>query len=415
MFPSRIFWTGAIGNIIEWYDFALYGYLAPLFAKLFFSHQSPIMGLLIIYGILSASFIARPIGGIIFGHIGDHFGRRSALILSVSTITLFSFLLGILPTQQTIGYSAPLLLVILRILQGLSAGGEISGSFIYVLESVDNNRRGFFGGAIWSMIVLGILLASGVIAVISSIMSDAHFQHWGWRITYFIGSLLGLFALFLRTHMPESQEFIKLQAARKIESSPLISVIKHYKLLLLKIIGLVAVAGAGFYLPFLYLPVFANQFLVIPINITLIINSITQCILFFGMIFFGWLSDHFSRKLILLTSVFCTFAFSYLLLYWLKPENLLLLFVVQTFFALLLAMYEGPLASLLVEIIPIEVRYSVMAIGYGISFAIFGGFAPLISTYLIHITGNSLTPSFYLMLCALLSFISVCMSKTKKT
>ena len=163
----KAYLPGALGNIVEWYDFAIYGFTAPVFAKLFFVDKNYAVNLIIVYGIFAASYLARPFGSFIYGPIGDRYGRKLALVISVASMCVFVLLMGFLPTHQSVGFYAPLFLVLLRILQGLAAGGETAGSFIYVLESVSPKRQGLYGSATQSAIIAGILIASGVTAIVS--------------------------------------------------------------------------------------------------------------------------------------------------------------------------------------------------------------------------------------------------------
>ncbi len=194
---TRVYLLGALGTVIEWYDFTIYGYLASVFAQLFFVNQSHWLSMVLVYGIFFISYLARPIGGVFYGYIGDYFGRRQALIFSIAMMSISMLIMIILPTWHTIGNVAPAILLLFRVIQSISVGGESAGALVYVLESVEHKRYGLFGSAIWVMGVSGTLLGSGTVALLTMIMPHQVLFSWGWRIAYLIGAILGIILFML--------------------------------------------------------------------------------------------------------------------------------------------------------------------------------------------------------------------------
>ncbi|MBA2409968.1 MAG: MFS transporter [Gammaproteobacteria bacterium] len=222
--------AGVVGNVLEWYDFALYGYLVPVISKLFFPSDNTITSLLATFGIFAIGFLMRPLGAVLFGHIGDRFGRRQALYLSIMLMAAPTFLLGCLPTYASIGVMAAVLLTLLRLVQGLSVGGEFTTSVTYVVETSPTERRGLSGS--WANIgsIGGSLLGVGVAATLTTVLPQSSVEAWGWRIPFLLGGVLGIFALWLRRNLPESALFDQQSAEQNDEhsdKSPLRAVFTH--------------------------------------------------------------------------------------------------------------------------------------------------------------------------------------------
>ncbi|MCP4473436.1 MAG: MFS transporter [Gammaproteobacteria bacterium] len=229
---SQIYFFGALGSIVEWYDFAIYGYLASIFAQTFFINKNHWLAIVLVYAIFFISYLVRPLGALIYGYIGDHFGRRQALILSVAMMSVTMLIMACLPTWYAIGALAPLFLLTFRIFQGISVGGETTGALVYILESVNQKRYGLYGSITGTIPVIGIFLGSSIVALLSSTLSTQALLNWGWRLAYLIGFLLGCFIFIMRIFMPESTAFQQLkQSSMEIvtpHSSPFKKALREY-------------------------------------------------------------------------------------------------------------------------------------------------------------------------------------------
>ncbi|MCP4475609.1 MAG: MHS family MFS transporter [Gammaproteobacteria bacterium] len=404
-----IYLIGALGTIIEWYDFAIYGHLAPIFAHLFFAGKDRWLSLLLVYGIFFISYLARPLGGLLSGYIGDHLGRKPALLLSIAIMTISMVAMMLLPTWQTIGVVAPLLLLIFRVMQGLSAGGETTGSFIYVLESVNRKRHGLCGSAIWAMTFVGTLLASGLAALLTHALSQAQMFAWGWRLAYLIGAIAGITIFFLRAMMPESLEFAQAKykviakANKGVHLAPLKEAILYYKRTIFLTAILSSLPAAVVYFTVIYFPQYIHHYFNVSFSAALGLNTVILLVVTVAMILFGWLSDHIGQRKMLTFSALCFVLFSYPILVLVTTKVWHIIALTPLLFIVLIAIYEGSLPAVIVRLAPLRVRYTVFSLGFNVSFAIFGGSAPLLCSQLAHWSPNHLAPAFYFIVLALFS------------
>jgi MHS family proline/betaine transporter-like MFS transporter len=287
--------AGVIGNLMEWYDFALYGYFASVLSELFFPSGDPAAATLATWAVFAAGFVMRPIGSAIFGYIGDRWGRRRALLISVIFMGAPTFTLGILPTYEMVGIAAPILLLIIRLIQGLSVGGEFSSSVTYVVETSPVNRRGLSGS--WANVgsMAGMLLGSALAALVTNIFSASFVQAWGWRLPFLFGGILAVFAVYLRKGLSPSALF-KEHEKRHENRSPLKLVFQQNKKQLLQAFFFASGYAALFYIPFVYLPDYLSQYSNMPIAEGLRINTISTGGILLLIPFMGFLSDRFIRR-----------------------------------------------------------------------------------------------------------------------
>jgi MHS family proline/betaine transporter-like MFS transporter len=388
-----------LGTIIEWYDFSIYAYFATVFAHLFFPHVDKVSGLIAAFAVFALGFFARPIGAIFFGHIGDKYGRRVSLISSMLLMSLSTVLMACLPTHATIGYWAAILLSVMRLLQGFSAGGETTGGFVYIIESVAVRKRGFYGALAWTMVPFGILLGSGAGAITMSLFNSAQIDAGGWRCPFFISFLLTIVILFLRRHMPETDVF-----QHEKQGSPILILFKRYKLTVFKLTMLSSVIATGFYLAFVYLPSHLIAFRHISAEKALVINTLTMPLLIITLPLAGLLSDKIGRRKILLTVLALLIVCSYSLFWLLNNASFAWIIITQLCFGLLIGSYQGPMASFLCEAIPAKIRYSATAFSFGLAQALFGGLTPLVATWIVERSGNASAPAFLLIACAFIAF-----------
>ncbi len=403
----QAFVNGAVGNIIEWYDFALYGFFAPILATLFFGKDTPhLLGLIYIFAIFAAGFLMRPLGAILYGHIGDRLGRKPALIFSILLMTMSAFLIGCLPTYGSVGSFATVVLILLRLLQGLSAGGETAGSLSYVLEHQPKENRTFIGAATFAMIILGILLASFTVAIIDAFFTRAEIAAGIWRLPFLFSIVLGTIFLYMRVQMPESPEFKAEMESERIIDVPIKKIFREHKGLLACLVGLHALAAASFNFIFIFLPSSFSLYEEIHERL-LIINTISLSVVFITMLLFGYIAGKTHKLVVLMISIILMMLSAYPLMTLIGQGEALAFLSVQASLAILVAMYEAPLPATMVEVTPTNVRYSLISLAYNLGFAIFGGFTPLISSIIIQQSDNNALAGLYVVGCAVVSLISL--------
>ncbi|MCZ6469691.1 MAG: MFS transporter, partial [Candidatus Dadabacteria bacterium] len=273
--------AGCVGNVLEWYDFALYGFFAPVIAKLFFPSDNQITGLLATFGIFAVGFLMRPVGAVIFGILGDKLGRKKALEISVIMMAVPTTLIGVLPTYETAGILAPILLTIIRLIQGVSVGGEFTGSISYVVENAPHppGRRGFYSS--WTVFSLlgGILLGSAIASLVTSVFSDAQLHSFGWRLPFLLGLLIGLIGLYLRTGLDESPAFKKMKEAGELSKRPITDAFKYHWKEILIVIGATCVGSVNFYMIFVYMTTYLSTETHLLLSTALDINIISMIVL----------------------------------------------------------------------------------------------------------------------------------------
>ena len=396
----RVIAAGAIGNVLEWYDFAVYGYFATAIGRAFFPREDPVAQVLAAFGIFAVGYLMRPIGGAVVGYIGDKYGRRAALTFSVAAMAIPTFLVGALPGHATLGLMAPILLTLLRMIQGLSVGGEYTTSVVFMVEHAPPGRRGVIGAVACCGACGGILLGSATGAVLASLMSAEALENWGWRIPFLLGLLVGLAGYFLRRHLVE--------APRPAASgrSPLADTFRLHWRLLGRLAGLSVFNAVSFYLMFVYI-VSWLQFAdgVAPAH-ALGINTISMAILLPVMIGMGWLSDRIGRKPMLLGATGLAFVSAFPLFWLMHHDQYALILLGQLGFVLAIGMFLGTQPTTMVEAVPAEVRCTAVALGYNVTLGIIGGLSPLAATWLVQRTGDNLAPAYMIMAAAAVSFLA---------
>ena len=394
--PRKIIAPAIIGNVLEWYDFALYGYFATIIAKLFFPTDNPFISLLATFGVFAIGFLMRPLGAVIFGHFGDKAGRKKTLVASVILMAMTTTLIGLLPTHAHIGVAAGVLLTICRLLQGLAIGGEFSGSIVFITEHSHSNRRGLYGS--WAMFsaFAGLLMGSVMGALISNVMSTEALNSWGWRVPFISGILLGIIGLYLRLNMPETPVFAAAQAQKNLVAQPIFHAFRYAWKPMIMGVGLVFLPAMAFYLLFVYLSSYMNLYLQVPLKTALTINSISMICIILVIPFVGLLSDKIGRKPVLIIGAVSFIIFSYPLFLLLQHGDFGSLLLAQICFALLICLVYAAIPATLVELMTTNIRFTAMSLPYNLANAVFGGTAPLVATYLIAKTNNHLAPAFYL-------------------
>ncbi|MTW18690.1 MFS transporter [Rhodoplanes serenus] len=394
---NRALAGGIWGTIVEWYDYAIYGFLATIIARNFFPSEDETTGLLAAFATFGIGFVARPLGGILIGRMGDVVGRKSALITTLFMMAVSTVAIGLLPTYAAIGIWAPTCLVVLRLLQGFSAGGEWGSSAAFIVEWAPQERRGFFGSLQQVSVGLGLLLGSGTAALLSTILSAEQMGSFGWRIPFIIGGVLLPIGMYLRNNVDETPIFREehAHAAKAPESTTRLAV---------KAFALTIIWTVGFYIVLTYMPTFTER--QVGLSKTEALWSNTLGLLCFALVIplMGHLSDRVGRKPVLIGSVVAFLVLVYpLFTLMLTAKSLAAVVAVQLVLAVMLAAFSGPGPAALVEIFQTAGRATWMSTAYSLAVAIFGGFAPYISTWLIKVTGTPIAPTFYLIGAAIVS------------
>ncbi|GAB3042694.1 glycine betaine/L-proline transporter ProP [Acinetobacter apis] len=405
--------AAALGNAIEWFDFGVYGYVAIVIGKLFFAGVDPKYQTILALATFSIAFVFRPLGGIIFGRLGDKYGRQKILATTVILMTVSTFAIGLLPTYATIGILAPILLILIKIIQGVSVGGEYTGAIVFVAEYAPDRKRGFMESWLDFGSIAGFLVGAGTVSLLTYILGQQTFEDWGWRIPFLLSLPLGLVGLYLRHSLEETPAFKQLSESEdKNKKISFKEILSKYKRSMLLCIGIVLCTNVTYYMVLTYLPSYLTDNLkyegslgsdlIIPVMI--------------GMLFIqplvGWLSDKWGRRPFI-------FAGSLSLLFLSYPAFLLLDSGVATqitigliILALSLNMLIGVMAATLPALFPTQVRFSALAIAFNISIVI-AGLTPTVTASLVSSTGNLMIPAYYLMIFGVIGLVTA--SKLKET
>ncbi len=395
----RVALAGLVGNILEWFDFAVYGYFASDIGRQFFPNSNPAAQQLLAFAVFGVGFFARPFGSVALGIIGDRIGRRTLLTLSIAMIGASTLLLGLLPTYRQIGIAAPVLLVSLRLLQGFSVGGEFTGSMVFTTESSPSRARGFVSSSTAAGVTIGFVLGSASAWLINSQLTADQVASWGWRIPFVASVGLCIAGWFLRRGLHETSEGRKA----KVNRSPILRSVMSDWLPMLRTFGIVAANNAAYYLTFTFM-VERRRALAAHGSGFLLANTISLVVVLFAKVFGGWLSDRVGRRrlmLILTCAIILLIYPTFALMLSGTPVQFML---GQALIAVPIGMAGGLHGAMLVEMFPLRSRVTSMSIAYSVSLALAGGTAPLICTWLTENLGRPSAPAYYI---ALLGFIGL--------
>jgi len=397
-----------IGNFLEIYDFTVFGFFATFIGQTFFPSGDPLVSLLSSFATFGVGFVMRPIGGLVMGAYADRFGRRGALIITMAMMAIGTALPGLTPGYASIGIWAPIILVICRLIQGFSTGGEWGGATIFMAEYATPGHRGFYTSWMQFGVALGFLVGSLSAWILTSTLDAASLGTWGWRIPFLVGFLLLPIGYYLRTRVAETPIFERLAGERRIAKSPVRDAFTMQKRPMWTVCGTAIIWNAGGYVLLSYLPVFAAQVLKIDLRIGLAATSIGTVVRAVLTPFVGALSDRIGRKPIVQAMNIGFLVLAYPMFLWLKTDpGFLSMLVVSAVAGVLMAMVGGAGPVMLTELFPTSLRSTSIGIGYNLSAAIFGGFAPFICTWLVKQTGSAIAPTYFLLLCALISIAVV--------
>jgi len=405
----RALGAAVIGNVLEWYDFAVYAFLATVLARIFFPSGDELSALLATFAVFGVGFVVRPLGAVIIGRLADRRGRKIALSLTIILMALGTVMIGLLPSYESIGVGASALLVAARLLQGFSAGGEWGSSTAFMVEWAPPNRRGLFGSLQQASVAGGFLLGSLTAASLSHWLGPAALEDWGWRVPFLFGGILGPIGLYMRRKLDETPSF---KAAVQERTAPGVSSAPQGWSLAARAFGFTVLWTTAYYIFLSYMPTFLQQHVGLDRTQALWSNSLALMALVVAVPMAGALSDRVGRKPLLLASCAAFVLLPYpLFAMLLSNPSLPTVIAVQLLFALAIALFSGAGPAAIAEIFPTRIRATWMSIGYSVSVVVFGGFAPYVATWLIARTGSPLAPTWYVIGAAIVTAVTIATQK----
>lgn len=399
----------ALGGALEFYDFTIYALFAPYISNHFFSNANHFISLINTFLVFALGYLARPLGGFVFGYMGDKLGRKSAFTLSVFIMAIATLLIGCLPDYQSIGMLAPIALILLRLLQGFSVGGEIPGAAVFIFEHVSFHKHGFAIGILFMSITLGNSLGSLVGMVLTLLLNQEQMMAWGWRLPFIIGFILGIISYIIRKKTFETPVFVDMMQQGRLQKN-LLKTLKSFRVEIGYGILLTAISSSIITL-FLYLPTYLS--IIAPsITATFQINIINFLSFALATAFFGWLSDYINRIKLLALGALLLMICSYVLFVGLSNIGIKFIWIFSLGFAIIGGMVNGSYVVMLAGFFPASIRNSGVAVSYSFGIALFSGIAPIAFTWLLKVFNFNEAPVFYIIACSILTLVAILRSPT---
>lgn len=412
---KKVLFAGSIGQFIDFYDFTIYGLTAVILAQHFFPSSSPFAGLLATFATYGLAFVARPLGGLYFGSLGDRIGRRRVLFITLLMIGLATTAMGLLPTFESIGVLAPILLVFLRLVQGFCTGGEAVGAASFVFEHAPINRRGFFINITLSATAVPVVFASLFILGLGLLIPEDSYLQWGWRIPFIISLPLSFFGLWIRSKTAESQSFIEASETHEKDFSPIRTSLQQDGKRMVQVFFVIGLTALCFYSLVGYFPSFMQTSGGLSREVSLLITAYSLTLYAVLLPISGLVSDRFGRKPMLIIGALTVAIVSIPAFLLVTSGNIALAVLGQTLYVFAVIIYGGGCYTFFVEIFTTKTRFTSAAISYNISYALFGGTAPFISLALVAATGLNYAPGIYTAIAAIIAFLIITLTAIPET
>lgn len=404
---KKLLITSTVANTFEWYDYALFGHFALLIGNKFFAAENAQTNIMFTFVVFAAGYLFRPLGGIVFGVLGDRYGRKFALSSALLFMALPTTIIAILPSYESIGITSTILVIIVRILQGLSIGGALTSSISFVIEHSPPEKRGLFSSFTMASICAGILLGSMVAYATEHLLSTEQFNDWGWRIPFMLGLVIFFIGLYIRKHMTETPKFKELQKNAEVVASPIKEVVVKYWPQIFLSIAISSTGAVLFYMTAIYLKSYLKITRGFPSDDIDLLVNITYFVMIFMCLFSGYLSDKIKRRNMYLFNLLLISSAAFYVLQIYEDASFNTIIIAQIFFCILAAFYIGPEPVLQSDIYPARVRNTALALSYNIAVSIFGGTTPLVFEFIIHKTGSIGYCSYYVLFCSIMSIIAL--------
>ncbi|OEV08561.1 MFS transporter [Streptomyces nanshensis] len=405
--------AGVVGHFVEWYDYGVYAYVATTLAVVFFKSSDPNAALLAVFATFAVAFFARPVGGLFFGSLGDRLGRQRCLATVVVMMSVSTFAIGVLPGYATAGVFAPVLLLLARLMQGFSAGGEIAGATSFINEYAPVGRRGVLSSLLPAASATGLLFGATLMTILTANLSESQLTAWGWRVPFLIALPLGLIGLYLRLKIEDTPLFRALVAAEQHDPTPLRSSVTRQFRPIAVAFGATLSYGVGFYVVMSYMPTYLQEVTTFGSTSVFVVTTAVLLAHIVSLPLSGALSDRIGRKPVITVAsvglVVCTYP-AFLLVS--QGSSLVYAILGGAVLGALIAATAAPLFAFMAEMFPTRVRNSSVSVGYNASVMLFGGTAPFIATFLIGWTGSHIAPSFYLVAAAAATALTLYRTKT---
>ncbi|MFJ6697550.1 glycine betaine/L-proline transporter ProP [Streptomyces sp. NPDC091272] len=404
--------AAALGNAMEWFDFGVYSYIAVTLGKVFFPGGNPTAQLLSTFGAFAAAFLVRPVGGMVFGPLGDRIGRQKVLALTMILMATGTFAIGLIPSFASIGLWAPALLFVARLVQGFSTGGEYGGASTFIAEYAPDKKRGFMGSWLEFGTLAGYIGGAGLVTLLTALLSSDDLLSWGWRLPFLIAGPMGLIGLYLRLRLEETPAFAALEkesSAKQKEQKKVSlkeTVVGQWRAMLL-CVGLVLVFNVTDYMLLSYMPTYLTEQLKYDATHGLLVILGVMALMMCVQPFAGRLNDRFGHRPVIAAGCVGFLVLSVPALLLIRQGSLLAIGLGTGALGLLLVCFTSSMPSTLPALFPTKVRYGSLSIGFNISVSIFGGTTPLVVTALIGATGNLLMPAYYMMAAAVVGGVAV--------
>ena len=411
---NKLHVTGAlIGNVMEFFDFIIYVYLSTYITQNFFPHENPFVAKILMFSVFASGYLTRPLGALVFGNIGDKFGRKIALIYSIVLITLATAGIGLLPTYSTLGILAPLLLVFCRLLQGFAVSGEQAGAAVYLAESTSKNKKGFISSLVLASTCVGSLLGASLCLALATYLTQAQMQAFGWRIPFLLSIILGVVSFVIRLQGIESHEFKKMQLEKRLSKAPVKDVFKQHSLSLFLMVFVVTTLSVPIYMYTTYIPSYLLDSLEIGFHKGLIFSTLALFFISLLLPFVGKMADKLGTEKTLKIGMTLCALLGYPIFALIAHKSYFSIASGMMVMGILVALTGAPMYAVVMNVFPTQLRYTASAFVFNMSMSIFGGTVPIVSITLIEVFKDEACPGIYVALVGLAGILAFCFHQSK--